>query len=130
MIRLVIDRAGKEQDPDPGQPRAELAQVAHPGHTGEADRACRRACPREGLGVPLEEAIEEKEVAPHDREVAVEENLAVPQRQRGQELARRARADGRVVLQREDGVPQAGIAGGDPAGPQPRQAVALGDAAE
>ena len=91
---------------------------------------CRRACPREGLGVPLEEAIEEREVAPHDREVAVEDNLAVPQRQRGQELARRARADGRVVLQHGDGVPQRAVAGGDPADPQPRQAVTLGDAAE
>ena len=80
--------------------------------------------------MPLEEAVQERQVAPHDREVAVEEDLAVAQRQRGQELARRARADGRVVLQRGDGVPQASIAGGDPAGPQPRQAVALGDAAE
>src|SRR6185312_11504189 len=130
MTRLVVDRAGKEQDTGLGELLAPPGEVTEPGDAGEADRARRRADPREGSGVPLEEAVQERQVAPHDREVAVEEDLAVAQRQRGQELTRCARADGRVILQREDGVPQASIAGGDPAGPQPRQAVALGDAAE
>jgi hypothetical protein len=40
--------------------------------------------------MPLEEAVEERQVAPDDRAVTVEEDVAVPQRERGQELARRA----------------------------------------
>src|SRR5215831_19613907 len=130
MIRLVIDRARKEQDADLGEPRTVPVEVALPRHAGKADRAGRRAYPREGAGVPREEAVEEGQVAPHDREVAVEEDVAVAQRERGQEFARRARADGRVVLQRGDRVTQGTVAGGDPADPQPRQAVTLGDAAE
>jgi hypothetical protein len=130
MVWLVVDRARKEQDTGLGELFAVPGEVTDPGDAGKADRACRRTGPREGSGVPLEEAVQERQVTPHDREVAVEKDLAVSQRQRGQELARRARADGRVVLQRDDGIPQVSIAGRDPSGPQPRQAVALGDAAE
>ena len=93
MARLVVDRAWKEQDTGRGELFAVPVEVTDPGDPGEADRACRRADPRKGSGVPLEEAVEERQVAPHDREVAVEEDLAVAQRQRSQELTRRARAD-------------------------------------
>ena len=130
VFRLVIDRAREEEDAGPGEPRAVLGDVADPSHPGEADRAGRRPYPVERTGVPLEEAVQERQVALDDREVAVEELAAVPQRERGQELARRAGTDGRVVLQHADGIAQGGVAGGDPADPQPRQTVALGDAAK
>jgi hypothetical protein len=80
VVWLVVNRARQEQDADLGQPRAVSGEVIDPGDAGEADRACRRAYPFEGFGVPLEEAVEEGQVAPHDREVAVEESVAVAQR--------------------------------------------------
>src|SRR5713226_8178142 len=75
---LVVDRAWQEQDADLGEPCAVPGEVMDSGDAGEADRACRRAYPLEGFGVPLEEAVEDRQVAPHDREVAVEQDVAVP----------------------------------------------------
>src|SRR4249920_2760201 len=63
MVRLVVDRARKQQDADLGEPRTVPGQVADSRHAREADRARRRANPREGFGVPLEEAVEERQVA-------------------------------------------------------------------
>ena len=74
MARLVVDRAWKKQDTGLGELFAVPVEVTDPGDAGEADRACRRADPRKGSGVPLEEAVEERQVAPNDREVAVEED--------------------------------------------------------
>jgi len=90
MLWLVVDRAREEQDADPGEPRTVPGDVADPPHPGEADRAGRRPHPFERLGLPLEEAVEERQVAPDDGAVTVEEDVAVPQRERGQDLARRA----------------------------------------
>jgi hypothetical protein len=117
VVWLVVDRAREEQYADLGEPRTVSGEVTDARNAGESDGASRGAYPLEGFGVPLEEAIEEGQVMPHDREVAVEKDVAVPESERGQELTRRARADGRVVLQRADGLPQGGIAGGDPADP-------------
>ena len=64
MVRLVVDRAGEEQDAGHGELFAEPGEVTEPGDAGKADRACRRADPREGSGVPLEEAVQERQVAP------------------------------------------------------------------
>src|SRR5262249_27726049 len=130
VVRLVVDRAREEQNAEPGQPRTVLGEVTHAGHAREADRAGGRAYPVEGSGVPREEAVQQRQVALDDGEVAVEEDLAVAQRQGGQKLARRARADGCVVLHRGDGLAYPAVAGGDPPDPQPGQAVALGDAAQ
>src|SRR6266516_8172309 len=130
MLRLVVDRAREEQDAGLREPCAVPGDVTDPPNPAEDDRAGRRPDPFERVGVPLEEAVQERQVAPDDREVAVEEQAAVPQRERGQELARRARADGGVILQHADGITQGSVAAGDPADPQPRQAVALRDAAE
>jgi hypothetical protein len=69
MARLVVDRARKEEDTSRGKLFAVPGEVANPGDAREADRACRRADPRKGSGVLLEEAVEERQVAPHDREV-------------------------------------------------------------
>ena len=60
MARLVVDRAWKEQDTGRGELFAVPVEVTDPGDAGEADRACRRADPRKGSGVPLEEAVEER----------------------------------------------------------------------
>src|SRR5215471_21197827 len=68
MVRLVINRARKEQDTGLGELFAVLGEVTDPGDAGEADRACRRAGPRERSGVPLEETIQEREITLHDRE--------------------------------------------------------------
>jgi hypothetical protein len=37
--------------------------------------------------VPVEESIEEGQVMPHDSEVAIEKGMAVPECERGEELA-------------------------------------------
>src|SRR5690348_18499266 len=103
MVRVVVDRAGEEQDAGHGEPFAEPGEITEPGDPGKADRACRRANPREGSGVPLEEAVQPRQVAPHDREVAVEAALAAAQRQPAQELTRAPRAAGRAAVQRAAG---------------------------
>ena len=123
-----LDRAGKQEDAGLGEACAVSGEVTDSGHAGESDGACGRAYPLEGLGVPLEEGVEQRQVVLHDGKVAVEQDVAVAERQRGQELARRARADRGVVLQDAGRLPQAGISGGQPPDPQARQAVALGDA--
>src|SRR5215831_4791302 len=76
MLRLVVDRAREEQDAGLGEPRAVLGDVADSPHPGEADRAGRRPDPVERVGVPFEEAVQERQVAPDDREVAVQEHTA------------------------------------------------------
>src|ERR1700733_2850360 len=130
VVWLVVHRAREEQDADFGQPRAVPGEVIDPRDARESDRACRRAYPLKGFGVPVEESIQEGQVMAHDSEVAIEKGMAVPECERGKEFARRARADGCVVLQRADCLPEGVIVAGDPADPQPRQAVALGDAAQ
>src|SRR5262249_1307191 len=47
MAGLVVDRAGKEQDTGLGELLAVPGEVTDPADAGEADRACRRADPRE-----------------------------------------------------------------------------------
>ena len=105
VVWLIVDRAREEQDADFGQPRTVPGEVIDARDAGKSNWACRRAYPPEGFGVPFEEGIEEGQVAPDDREVAVEKDLAVPECERRQELTRGARADGCVVLQRAERPP-------------------------
>ncbi len=77
MSRLIVDRARQEQDTGLGELCTVLGEVTDPGDAGEADRACRRADPGKGSGVPFEEAVEKWQVAPYDREVAVQQDLTV-----------------------------------------------------
>ncbi len=64
------------------------------------------------------------------RAVALDQALGVAQGKRHEQLARRARADRRVQLQLPDALEQVRLASGQPADPQPREAVRLGDGAE
>ena len=59
VIWLVVDRTREEQDAGFGQPRAVAGEFVDACDAGETDRACRRACPLEGFGVPFKEGIEE-----------------------------------------------------------------------
>src|SRR3974377_110708 len=61
MAGLVVDRAGKQEDAGLGEACAVSGEVTDSGHAGESDGACGRAYPLEGLGVPLEEGVEQRQ---------------------------------------------------------------------
>ena len=86
--------------------------------------------PREALGVAAQERLELREVAVDDGAVAVRQGVAVAQRERAQELARRRAADGGVVLQLEHAAQQLTVARREPSEAQAGQAVGLRHGAE
>src|SRR5436190_23256265 len=101
MRRLVVDGAGQQEHPGRGEMLAELIDVAQAVDSRKPDRPRRRTHPVKNVRPAGEELVEQREVALDDLEVPLKENVAISKRQRGQQLARRTRADRRVVLEIE-----------------------------
>src|SRR5258708_13309116 len=92
---------------------------------GEADAAALGWLPVEPAGEPGEERVEDRAVVGDDPPVPAEDAITGPQRDQGEDLARRRAADRGVVLGLLQPAQPPPVATRDPADPQPRPPVSL-----
>src|SRR6185312_4302519 len=97
---------------------------------GEADAARARPSPAEALAVAREERVEQLQVAANNLHRAGKDNAARAQRDEGEDLARCAVAERRVVLERCEPRAQRRIAGRDPTDAKAGEAEGFGHDAE
>src|ERR1700722_11926930 len=125
MSRLVVNRARKQKHTRIAhQTLAPVVNILLRFKPRKADGRGVRRSPFEDVGMAGKELSEERKGAKDKMQIAINESLAVPERQRRKKLAGRAGANRRVVFQGNNLFEEFLVVRRDPRKAESRQAIA------